>query len=280
MDATVKLARWQMKWWFLIDTLLVFISGVQLYVLTAQTDRFFAWTIGSQLTAAFLGAAYWASVPLVYYASRQKVWAKARMAVPGVLVFTSLTTVATLLHFDKFNQASPHLSARLVTWVWLFIYISVPIWLIVMGIVHARIAGGDPPRVAPLPVWLRGVMAGQAAVLGLVGLILFIVPTAGWWPWTLTPLTGQAVGAWLLGIAVIAGQAAWENDWERVWGAMVGFVFLGVLQLGALVRYGDEVNWGVAAVLYVGFLVVVLGVGVYGALAGRRRKLDFALQQA
>jgi hypothetical protein len=276
----IKPARWQMKWWFLIDTLLVFISGVQLYVLTAHTDRFFAWTIGSKLTAAFLGAAYWASVPLVFYASRQKVWARARMAVPGVLVFTSLTTVATLLHLDKFNQASPHLSARLVTWVWLLVYISVPIWLVIMGIVQARMAGSDPPRDAPLPGWLRLVLAGQAVLLAATGLVLFVAPTVAWWPWTLTPLTGRAVGAWLLGIAVIAGQAAWENSWERVWGAMVGFMLLGVLQLGALARYGDEVRWGAAAVLYVAVLVIVLAIGIYGSLAGRRRRHSFAVQRA
>jgi hypothetical protein len=63
MKERIKPVRWQMRVWFLIDTLLVLVTGVQLYLLTGQTERFFAWTIASPLTAAFLGAAYWASVP-------------------------------------------------------------------------------------------------------------------------------------------------------------------------------------------------------------------------
>lgn len=40
---------------------LVFTVGITLNLLTEQTDRFFAWTIATPLTAAFLGAAYWPS---------------------------------------------------------------------------------------------------------------------------------------------------------------------------------------------------------------------------
>lgn len=39
----------------------VFIAGIQLFVLTRATDTYFAWTIASHMTAAFLGASYLAS---------------------------------------------------------------------------------------------------------------------------------------------------------------------------------------------------------------------------
>jgi hypothetical protein len=35
----------------------VLLAGLQLFVFATETDRFFAWTIASPLTAAFLGAA-------------------------------------------------------------------------------------------------------------------------------------------------------------------------------------------------------------------------------
>jgi hypothetical protein len=264
----------QMRQWFLIDTLLVLLAGVQLYILTGQTERFFAWTIASPLTAAFLGAAYFASVPLVLDASRQTIWARARMAVPGVFVFTTLTLVATLLHLDKFHLSSPNIMARLAAWVWLAVYLSVPVWLVVIGFIQMRVPGSEPPRLAPLPGWLRVLLGVQAGVLLLVGLGLFIAPTAGFWPWALTPLTGRAVGAWCAGIGIIAGQMAWENDWLRLRGARIGMLVLALLQLAALLRYGQEVRWGVAAVLYVLFLLSVLVVGVYGIAARRGQGAD------
>src|SRR5262249_39055665 len=75
---------------------LVFITGIQLFVLSEATDRFFAWTIKPPLTAAFLGAAYWASCGTELLAARQRIWANARIAVPAVLIFTGLTLLVTL----------------------------------------------------------------------------------------------------------------------------------------------------------------------------------------
>src|SRR6059036_4136919 len=92
-----------MRWLLYAASTLVFLAGLQLTVFTEQTDTYFAWTISPPLTAAFLGAAYWAAVPVEVIAAREKVWAKARVAVPAIWLFTTLTLLATLLHFDKFH---------------------------------------------------------------------------------------------------------------------------------------------------------------------------------
>src|SRR5258707_2712798 len=94
---------------------LVFLAGIPLFLLTEHTDRFFAWTIQSHLTAAFLGAAYWASFVLEILAARQRLWTRARSAVPAVLIFTALTLVVTLLHLDRFHFNAPELLTRAVT---------------------------------------------------------------------------------------------------------------------------------------------------------------------
>ena len=44
---------------------LALIAGYQVFVLTEHTDRDFAWTIANPLTAAFMGAGYWASLPML-----------------------------------------------------------------------------------------------------------------------------------------------------------------------------------------------------------------------
>ena len=92
----------------LAASVLVLSGIISLYWLTEQTDRCFAWTIGLPLTAAFLGSGYGAGFLLEYLSSREQVWARARLAVPAVLLFTTLTLMATLLHLEPFHFDCPH----------------------------------------------------------------------------------------------------------------------------------------------------------------------------
>jgi len=58
-------------------SVLVFLAGFQLFILTEQTEHYFARTIQPPLTAAFLGAGYWSSFLLEFLASRERIWARA-----------------------------------------------------------------------------------------------------------------------------------------------------------------------------------------------------------
>src|SRR5262249_26016393 len=90
------------------------------------------------------------------------------------------------------------------------------------------------------------------------------------WPWPLTALTGRATGAWLFGMGLGAAQAAWEDDFDRARIAFVSFAVAVVLQLVALVRYGDELKWpSVSGVAYVVVLVGVLALALFGSLGER-----------
>src|SRR5215469_2429227 len=88
-------------------SVLVLLAGIQLFAFTGRTGHFFAWTIANPLSAAFLGAGYWAAVAIEALAARQRLWANARIAVPAVTVFTVLTLAATLTHLGQL-----HLGAR------------------------------------------------------------------------------------------------------------------------------------------------------------------------
>src|SRR4051794_37339960 len=92
-----------MRWLLRIASVLVFIIGIPLFLLSEQTDRYFAWTISLPLTAAFLGAGSGSSFFIEFVASRERSWATSRVAVPAVFVFTVLTLVATLIHLDLFH---------------------------------------------------------------------------------------------------------------------------------------------------------------------------------
>jgi hypothetical protein len=254
----------------ILDCVLLLIAGFQLFVLTQHTNRFFAWTISSPLTAAFLGANYWASLPLVYMSSRQRYWSHVRTVIWGVLVFTTLTLVATLLHLDRFHLADPLLSARGAAWAWLAVYLLFPLTLLIITLHQLRLQGEDPARQDPLPQLMRLLMAGQAVVMVVLGVVLFAFPRLPAWPWTLTPLTGRAVGAWLVGIGIISAQVTRENDWERVRVTMPGYALVGALQLVAILRYSDEVAWSRPhAAIYVIVLLSIFGLGCYGTMRSR-----------
>lgn len=269
-----------------VASALVFIVGIQLFVFTEQTDRFFAWTIQSPLTAAFLGGGYWASFVLEWSAARKSTWAHARIAVPAVLLFTTLTLVVTLLHLDRFHFAAPSMITRGATWAWLVVYAVVPILMGALLIVQLRQPGGDPPRTAPIPNWTRVALLVQAIVWLPLGTALLIVPqaTSSLWPWALTPLTARAIGAWLVSLGVAAVHATRENDWRRVSSAALSYAMFGMLQLIALVRYPGEMQWNsLAAWMYMLFVLAILLFGVYGvqqALRNERSRIPTPLAPA
>ena len=58
------------------------------------------------LTAATLGAFYWAAFVLILSAARSRTWARARPAVYPVAVIALLLLVITLIHLDRFDLNS------------------------------------------------------------------------------------------------------------------------------------------------------------------------------
>jgi hypothetical protein len=271
-----KLTTVGMKWQLLVGAILVFITGIVLFFGTQHTDTYFAWTINPPLlTAVFLGASYLSSFVLGLLAAREDVWARARLAVPGPLIFTILMLVATLLHLDRFHLNSPKPTAVLFTWVWLAVYAGVPISMTIMLIRQLRAPGDDLARQMPLPVWMRVAFIVLAMIILLVGVALFIVPqnVSLLWAWQLTPLTSRAIAAWLIGIGIVAAQVAWENDYTRVKPVMIFFTIFGLLQCLALARYPNDFAWGEPrGWVYLVFIAAVLLLGVLGWVGVRRRK--------
>jgi hypothetical protein len=255
-------------------SLLVFLQGIPLLFRTTRTDRYFSWSITPPLTAAFLGAGYWASCVFELAAARQLLWARARIAVPAVLSFTALTLVATLQHVGRFHLHAVAPIARTATWAWLIIYAVVPVAMTVLLVRQLRAPGEDPPREHRLTVWFRYPLGAQGVGYAAAGAALFVLPSHNsWWPWSLTALTAQAVGAWLLGMGIIALHAIIEDDWFRIEPAMLGWVVIGALQLLALARFGTAVSWhSPGAVLYLTLVITATLTGGYGSWIGRQRR--------
>ncbi len=265
--STIKHTSTPMRIMLAIASFLVFVVGVQLYVFTERTQDFFAWTIKSPLTASFLGGAYWASFTLELLAARQRIWARARIAVPAVLVFTGLTLVVSLINIGAFHINRPELLTRAAAWIWLAVYAIVPVVLGVLLAHQLRAPGHDPAKHSRLPGWARSLLTLHATLLLAIGIGLLFAPASAnqVWPWKVSLLGAQAIGAWLIGLGIAAAQAAYENEWSRVTVATGAYVAFGTLQLIALARYPAEVLWNTPqAWLYVAFVGSMLVFGFYG----------------
>ena len=259
----------------LVAAVLVLLAGLQLFVFTGRTGAFFAWTIANPLSAAFLGASYWAAVSIEALAGRQKLWANARIAVPAVFVFTVLTLATTLTHLGQFHLgAGFSFGTRAVTVAWIAIYVLVPLLMLAVAFVQMRTPGADPPPSAGLPAWMYALLAGQAIVLLGLGLALFAAPAqaAPLWPWKLTPLVAQAIAAWLISLGVAAVHALYERDARRLRPAAVGYIVLAILQFIALARYPHQFHWhSVSGTVYLIFLATMLLTGTAGLARGLSR---------
>jgi hypothetical protein len=252
--------------------------GIPLFIFAASTSTVFAWTIDPPLTAAVLGANYWASVALALWAARERWWANGRISISVALVFAPLTTAATFIHFGLFHTDSSGFTL-FITWFWIVAYAIYPVLLGWMLAKQLRTPGTDPPRTAPLPGWLRAVFAAQAVVLVPLGAVMFVAPGAvrGAWPWTteagepIAPLSLRALSAWVLAFGILAAHAVRENDINRVRPALLAFPVFVALHAVALARFGDVMRWDApGAYVYMAYLGTGALIAVYGIRNWRR----------
>ena len=243
---------------------LALIAGGLLFLGATRTDAWWSWTISPPLTAATLGAFYWAAFVLILQAARAPSWADARPAVYPVAVIALLLLLITLIHLDRFDLDS------LFGVFWVVAYALVPP-LLVWALADQRAAGGEEPRrPRGLTRLLRRAVTVEGIVMLAAGLLLLVAPGAAndVWPWALTPLTSRAIGSFLLGVGLASLIAAREDDPVAFRGAALAYTALGLLELLALnLHIPDLGDRPVATTLYALFWVAVVLTGGYGVKA-------------
>lgn len=245
-------------------TVALILVGLPVAVAPAGTDRLFSWTIDVPLTAAFLGACYWTAALFTLLAVRERVWARVRPVMPGILVAGTLILLATLIHLDKFAMETWR------GWLWLILYAGLPPGVVLLLALQRRQPGTDPPVRRPIERWATIVLALGATALLSVAAALYVFPadTADWWPWPLTELTARMIGAWLAAIGATLAAVVLERDWTRVTAAMIYLAAVAAAHLATLARDPGTVEWnGAAAWLYVAFDVALLGLAVHAIKA-------------
>jgi hypothetical protein len=274
-------------WAFVVFTAL---ATVSLLPMGDHTDTMFAWTIQSRPNASFLGAAYVAGFVLSVLALRRRRWSEIRVSVVTVTAFTVLTLVPTLLHLHKLHLMAGSGTARVAGWVWLVVYLIVPIAGIVVIVRQGRLQHGRAPgsdrreeRIVarPMPRPLAVVLLVQGMLLAAAGAVLVgggamthmavDVPRPGW-PWPVMPLMSQAIGGWLVVFAIAIVLALRERDLSPMFVPALAYAVFGAVQLAVLLAHrtvpSTNAVWWWADALVLASLVPA---GAYGAWAARRR---------
>jgi hypothetical protein len=241
---------------------LLFIAGVQLYLLSERTDTYFAWTIALPLTAAFLGAGYWSAMVYAYMNWWQSTAVAARITALTAIAATGILAIATFLHLDKFHLSSPALLTRFVTWVWIIVYVITPFIFLWLWLAFGR-STDDTMGAHPFPKWMRSGYLFQAALMLPAGVLLFLAPGSiiPFWPWELTPLTARAISAWMIAYGLACVTVNRENNTFNTAGTRISLFAFCVLQLIALARYFSSFELG-KPLAWVYLLVMLVGVVV------------------
>jgi hypothetical protein len=250
---------------------LLFIAGVQLFILSEQTDLYFAWTIPLPFTAAFMGAGYWAALANALMIAIKGGWKRARASILAGLAATTLLLVTTLIHLDKFHLNSPAFISRFVTWVWIAVYVVTPPVFLYLFVIQLRSAGNMHENRTPFPNLIRGGLYVLAAFGLASGIGLFFFPNGliPLWPWPLMPLASRAVGTWMATFGVAAATLAWSNDRTEEAGALASLFAFCLLQFIVIFRFSASVNF--AKPLAWGYILfLLLGLIVSGAGLSRR----------
>jgi uncharacterized integral membrane protein len=267
------------RWLLTAFAVLTLLAVLQLLLLSDVADQYWAWSIRTELTAAFLGAAYGAGCVLSFAALREHDWRSIRVPLLTVTAFTWLTAVPTLIHLHRLHLVTGGPVARAVAWVWLAVYLVIPIVCVVVVVRQeltrrARGGGGTDVVLRPMPLWLTMVLAAEGTVLACAGVVLYVSgmtvhhhePTdARFWPWALMPLSAQVVGAWLIALALATALAVHQRDLSRLRVAGMTYTAFGAFQVVAVAWYWPQLDrhgpglWG-----YLVVLAAMIATGGYG----------------
>jgi len=256
-------------------TVLVLVAGTQLYVLTAHTGTYFAWTIASPLTASSIGAYYYGAAVIAGMSAWQRRWDRARVGIPGILVFLWMTVGATIGNLSVFHLHDTAPAPRIAAIAWLVVYLADAPLMLLAYVLQPGARASDPPRAAPVPGWHRVVClaVGVPAVAVAIGLYASPDRLAAHWGWPLTPIAAQVEGAWLAALGVLLAAVAAEGDALRSRPAYAGMVALGVFHLVVVARYPSTLH-GAPGTAWIVLFVLVGLLGADGLVRGRRRPAE------
>ena len=264
------------RWLLITFAALTALAVNQLLLFADVADKYWAWTIHTEQSAAFVGAAYGAGRVLSLLSLRLTLWSRIRIPIVTVTAFTVLTTVSTFVHMHRLHLEDGGPVARAAAWIWLAVYLVVPIACVVVIARQEADRGPAEPVARPMTGWLTRVLLVEGLVLFAAGVLLFLggisvhhhdatAELTSFWPWSLTPMSAMVIGAWLIAFGLAAGMAIARGDLAQLLVPSVTYTAFGVFELVAVIWHWPQVSpsdpwlW-----VYLAVLAAITLTGAYG----------------
>lgn len=267
-DAVLPFTRWLA---IIVIPFLV-VAAVLLFLWPNDTEKTFAWTIKPSMTPMMLAAAYIGGIVFFGQVAIARKWRTIKVGFLPVLTFASFLSIATILHWDRFNHA--HISF----FTWTALYFTTPFLVLAAWLLNRRHEIRQPePGERLLSRTIRLIVAIFGATTLLISLFLFLSPSVmiNVWPWTLTPLTARVAGAMfalpgLVGLG-IASDPRWSAARVILQAQSVSIL---MILIAALRAWGDFKPAYIGTYLFVGGLTAMLVtiVGFYVGMEMSRSK--------
>lgn len=231
--------------------------------LPSMTELLFVWTVNPEINARLMGVMYGNALILVAIGAFQTSWARVRINMVVITLFSILATGLTFFYLKPF-LAHPwyHLT------FWLFMYLVLFFSAPYVFITQEKKYGGRLSVQIPLNTAAR-LLAGASLLISLIcglGLLFQIDTVNQYWPWTLPPLVGGLIGVLFITHTAAYAWALWDGDWLRVrpifWQAPLTAALLLLLPL---IHSNDlRPDAGIALTLYYSLtgLVILSNLGV------------------
>lgn len=181
--------------------------------LPGMTEVLFVWTITPKINARLVGVMYSNALLLVGFGAFQMSWARLRINMVVIALFSILATVLTFFYLKPF-LAHPwyHLTYWLI--MYLVLFFAAPY----VFLTQERKFGGRLPIQIPLNNGAR-ILAVASLLISLIcglGLLFKVDVVNQFWPWTLPPLVGGLIGVLFITHTAAYAWALWDADWLRV----------------------------------------------------------------
>jgi hypothetical protein len=188
-DRILPLTRWLAR---LIVPILA-LGFVLLYFWPDNTEELFAWTINPRMTPLLMGAGYLGGAYFFLRSAFAQKWHHIAVGLLPVATFSFFMTLATLIHWDRFNHTHP------AFFTWAILYATTPFIVFYAWWQNRKRDTGMPDEEdALIPSAARWIMGVFGFIILLTGALLFLFPglMIEIWPWTLSPLTARVGGGW------------------------------------------------------------------------------------
>jgi hypothetical protein len=257
-DQILPLTRWISR---LIVPVLT-LAFVLLYIWPDDTGEMFAWTINPRMTPLLMGAGYLGGAYFFLRAAFATKWHHIAVGLLPVAVFSFFMTMATVIHWDRFNHTHPAFI------VWGILYATTPFLIFYAWWQNRKRDTGQPDEDdVIIPIFARWIMGIFGLIILVTGFLLFIFPSLmiDIWPWTLSPLTARVGGGWFALPGVLWLGIALDNRWKSAQiglesqGLSLVFILLGVVRAWENFDQGNPLTWifaGGMALLLVIILVI------------------------